>query len=404
MNILWKINIEIPIISEKLGNLSFVTGGWLDLTSRRLIKEHQLTVLFPSKDKIHFTDGNISVYSFEKNNSAVFRRILTNSRFDAIHVWGTEIPHTYYFLKECSRLNLLDKTYVSIQGLTSICSQHIYADLPFSVIIGNSFRDFLKHGNIYHTKRNFVKLGKFEIESLKIAKHILGRTDFDKAVAYEINPSANYHLCYETLRNPFYSGKVWNFDDCVKHSIFVSNSGSSHKGFHKMVEAFAIIKKQYPDAVLYTCGSNPFMTSPFKITTYSRYIKKIIKKNNLKDSIHFLGNLDEDEMLKMYLKANAFVCCSSIENSPNSLGEAMIVGTPVVSSYVGGIGTFIKHNENGFLYDFNAQYMLAYYIMQLFDNKKLVEAFKNNNVKIADEFFNREYNYKQLISIYQKKD
>lgn len=404
MNILWKTNIEIPIVGEKLGHSNVVTGGWLDLMSRRLIKEHQLTVLFPSKKKIQFTDGNISFYSFETNNSAVFREILTNSQFDAIHVWGTEIPHTYYFLKECSRLNLLDITYVSIQGFTSIFSQHIYADLPFGVIVGNTFRDFCKHGNIYHTKRTFLKLGKFEIESLKIAKHILGRTDFDKAVAYEVNPSAKYHLCYETLRSSFYSGKAWNYDDCVKHSVFVSNSGSSHKGFHKMVEAFAIIKKQYPDAILFSCGSNPFKSSILKITTYSRYIKKIIKKNNLQESIYFLGNLNEKEMLEMYLKANAFVCCSSIENSPNSLGEAMIVGTPIVSSYVGGIGTFIKHKENGFLYDYNAQYMLAYYIMQLFDNRKIAESFKDNNANVSDSFFNSEYNYNQLIGIYQRKD
>ena len=39
-------------------------------------------------------------------------------------------------------------------------------------------------------------------------------------------------------------------------------------------------------------------------------------------------------MKEQYLKANVFVSASSIENSPNSVLEAMAVGAPVVSSFV----------------------------------------------------------------------
>jgi glycosyltransferase involved in cell wall biosynthesis len=45
------------------------------------------------------------------------------------------------------------------------------------------------------------------------------------------------------------------------------------------------------------------------------------------------------------------VCPSSIENSPNSLGEAMLLGMPCVSADVGGIASIFTDGEDGLLYE-----------------------------------------------------
>lgn len=60
--------------------------------------------------------------------------------------------------------------------------------------------------------------------------------------------------------------------------------------------------------------------------------------------------LDEKQMVQQYLNANVFVLASAVENSPNSLNEAMITGTPCIVSYVGGIGNRMRMGEDGFLY------------------------------------------------------
>ena len=69
--------------------------------------------------------------------------------------------------------------------------------------------------------------------------------------------------------------------------------------------------------------------------------------------------------------------------SPNSVGEAMILGTPVVSSDVGGVKNMLTHNEEGFLYQHDAPYMLAFYVMELFENKENVLNFQKmqNNMQ-----------------------
>jgi len=44
----------------------------------------------------------------------------------------------------------------------------------------------------------------------------------------------------------------------------------------------------------------------------------------------------------------------------------MILGLPTVSSYGGGIPDTVKHNEEGYLYQGDAHYMLAYFIKKVF--------------------------------------
>ena len=106
-------------------------------------------------------------------------------------------------------------------------------------------------------------------------------------------------------------------------------------------------------------------------------------------------------MRQEYLNANVMVMCSNIENSPNCVGEAMLIGTPVVASYVGGVSNLLEHGKEGFLYQHNAPYMLAHYVCEVFQDISLADIFSSNGRKKAHILYNQEENMKQLMSIYK---
>lgn len=73
-------------------------------------------------------------------------------------------------------------------------------------------------------------------------------------------------------------------------------------------------------------------------------------------------------MITEYLNANVYVLPSCIENSPNSLCEAQILGVPCISSICGGTADFINNNIDGLLYRCEEYEQLAQKIINIFNS------------------------------------
>ena len=235
---------------------------------------------------------------------------------------------------------------------------------------------------------------------IKEAKHIIGRTSWDRARTWAINPCAEYHFCNETLRPEFYDGSKWNYNKCNKHTIFLSQAGYPIKGLHQVLKAMPIILRHYPDASIRVAGGDitkcSTLSEKLRLSGYGKYIKKLIKKVGMEGKVTFTGNLNAQQMKQEYLRANVFICPSTIENSPNSLGEAQILGTPCVASYVGGIPDMMEGNEKN-LYRFEEIEMLAEKVCKVF-----VEEDKQVDMRaVAATRHNPELNGKKLYSVYE---
>ena len=73
----------------------------------------------------------------------------------------------------------------------------------------------------------------------------------------------------------------------------------------------------------------------------------ILAKNT---AVQYTGPLDAAAMRQAYLDADLFLLPSYSENSPNSLGEAMLLGLPCVASAAGGIPDMLQSGVQGMLY------------------------------------------------------
>jgi glycosyltransferase involved in cell wall biosynthesis len=209
----------------------------------------------------------------------------------------------------------------------------------------------------------------------------------------------------ETLREEFYTD-TWNIDRIERNSIFVSQGNYPIKGLHYLIEVLPDIVAEYEDTVVYVAGdvitNNDSIKDKIKISGYGKYILKMIKKSHLENHVKFVGRLEADKMCARFLKTHVFVCPSAIENSPNSVGEAMILGVPVVSSDVGGVHNLLDNKKDGILYPKNKTQELKKAILRIFDDDKLAMSFSSNARAHALKTHDPETNYKRLLEIYNE--
>ena len=412
--ILWICNIMPLVIAKKEKVEKNVYGGWISGMLNGLLKskEYDLGVGFPNENKVKGTVDGLYYQSFQldskfsrcyqKSVENQIRDIIDEFNPDILHIFGTEYIHS---LAAINAFNNHEKTVINIQGLVSICSEHYCLGIPEKVRRGYTLADmFLKRAPKY-SQRDFKRRGGYERLAIKKAGHIIGRTDWDRACVQRINPCVKYHFCNETLRDVFYELPKWNYEKCRKHTIFMGQASYPVKGFHFAIEAIYELKKSFSDLKVFIAGTdirNITWKKRLLMDSYTDYLLKKIKKYNLENTIEFTGDLSAEAMRKQYLRCNVFLLTSTIENSPNSICEAMLLGVPVVSSDVGGVKNFIIHEDNGYIYPCDEPYMAVYYIKKIFNDEKSAQKMGQRASDSMELIVDRKHNAEELKKIYDE--
>ena len=410
MKIVWLCNMIPSAVNQSRGGGG--GGLWLDhvLEDIRVQKDITLRLFCPGGTETGRVDKQVEYVLFTEGAPQNYRQQLEDLFYeqlqqfqpDVIHIWGTEYGHTLAMVNAAKRLGWENRVAISIQGLCSSCARHYCEGVPEAVCHRYSLRDFLKRDNLLGQQKRFAQRGKLEQQALEKAGHVIGRTDFDRAVTGQINPHRRYHFCNETLREGFYQD-VWRYSRCKKHRIFLSSALFPFKGTHYLLEAMPLVLAEFPDAEIAVTGDSFFKTSlPARLRQdyYHRYLARLADQNKLRDRIRFLGALSAQQMKQAFLDCNVFVLPSTIENSPNSLGEAMLLGVPCVAADVGGVSNML-HPGQGYVYQSTAPYMLAHYITEVFRQQERAEEMGAQARLQALETHNPEKNMRDLLGIYR---
>ena len=323
---------------------------------------------------------------------------------DIIQVEGTEFLHAEAMLNTGNKLEI--PTVVSLQGILSGYYQYQCGQLPinemmFSKSIKNIISAWYLHLRLVKWFRPRVK---HETNVISKAKILLGRTSWDRAHAYRINPTAKFYDCKRILRKPFYEND-WNIGKIERHTIYVGNGYNALKGAHFVVNALPELIREYPDVKVYIAGYKPFEENdkrPMYKRGYGLFFEKLIQDLDVGDHIVFTGPLQAAEVADKLSKVHAYVLCSAIENSPNTLGEAMCIGTPCVAAYVGGVPDMATDGENALFYRNDDPALLAWNIKRIFDNDDLALKLSANGRKQARITHDAEKNVQTLYNIYNE--
>lgn len=306
-------------------------------------------------------------------------KICTEFQPDLVHINGTEYPHGLACMNALPEL----KYAVSIQGLVSIIARYYTGGMTFGVILRHTgLIELLTLRSIWAEMKGMVKRGRFELEYIRRAHAVSGRTTWDYAHIRSINPAVPYYYSPRSLRGAFYNSGKWNQERMNPHTIFLSKGTSPFKGMHQVIRAAALLLVRYPGLHMRVAGKDILRKSGIGAkllsTAYPRYLVRLIKQNGLTGHITFTGRLSAEQMAAELLSANVFICPSAIENSSNSIAEAQMLGVPTIASDAGGNQDMIEHGVSGFLYRFEEHELLAHYVSRVFSEPELARKISKN--------------------------
>lgn len=425
--VLWVCNIMLPAIARKL-NLPYSNReGWLSGIFERVLQKEapfELGVCFPAMGEVAgMQDGKmvlqgVACYAFSEDlghperyddrMEGRFAEILQDFQPDILHIFGTEFPHSLAAVRAFGKP---EQTLIGIQGLCSEIAKIYMAGLPEKVQRQVTFRDLIRKDSLRQQQEKFVLRGKNEIKAIQGCGNITGRTRFDREGTAAVNPRAVYYPMNETMRGEFYRGR-WEMERCEKHSLFLGQGDYPLKGMHFVLQAMAQLLPEYPDLKLYVAGNSVIghetWKQRLKLPAYGKYLLELIRRYGLEDRVIMLGKLDAEQMKERFLACHTFICPSVLENSPNTVGEAMLLGVPVAASDAGGIPDMVTDGKDGILFQMGNVEALAEAVSRLWDEEKdpegltLAQRLSGQAAKRALEVHDGERNYLRLLEIYRQ--
>ena len=390
MKILWIVNSLLNEISAKLYGKP-ANGLWMDALLSDFRGKDGLEIAVATtakrKDRFEYRSDNISYFVLpdeppilynenKKSNIAAWRKLIEDVKPDIIQVWGTEFKHGLCALREAGNIPSI----IYMQGYLRAIAKYYTAGISYDELKKTrTFRDFVKRDGILAKQRKYYASAEKEAEMFRLAGRIISENQWCNINVRAAHPDIEIFNCPLNI-NPVFSKYEWKADAVEPHSIICTAPGYTIKGLHMLLRAVALLKKKYPDVKLYIPGDKePYegLIGALRKDGYSLYIEKLTKELGLDENIVWLGRLPQEGLAAEYAKRRVFVMPSSIENHSSSLKEAMMVGTPSVSSYVGGIPEYLAHGESGFIYRFEEYEMLADYVSRLFDDDELAKRFSD---------------------------
>jgi len=377
MKVLWFSNT--PANSEAFLNNRLTGGGWLkslDLAIQAKVELH-IAFYFPKLSE-PFTFLNTTYYPISHPNwklKAVintlrpsftdtedlqqYLEIINKVQPDIIHIHGTENPFG------CIIPQVNAPVVVSIQGNITVYQHKFFAGLGKGYAkkkyAGSKLINNLLQKSFYENYKGMEKMKERELKNLKATQYVLGRTDWDKRLSMMMTTNARYFQSEEMMREVFHHTKWMRNSPGIEEPFIIhSTTGNGfYKGFETICEAVQLLHNKIEFLFEWRVAGLSDTSSLVKV------VKEKMGKAYPKSGLILMGSLSEEALAVKLTEAHVFVTASHIENSPNSLCEAMLIGMPCIATFAGGTGSMIQDRQEGILIQDGDPWVMAGAIVEM---------------------------------------
>jgi len=387
MKVLWLSNIQTSVTNKNVG------CSWIGSLESEIskISDIQLGISFNSSqpDISKFTIGTTTYFPIRiapaKNKfKQLFDRlthkiesediiqsyleIIQDFKPDLIHIFGTE--NDYGLIIPKTTIPCI----IHLQGNLTVISLKWFTGFSSIEMLKYSKKSLLLKGlGLFHDYFSIKRAVKRELRICEVCHYFMGRTDWDRRVSSVLSPDSKYFHCDEIMRPEFYLN-CWQPPALqINYTIISIIRKHIFKGIETIFECKKVLDRNFPDnnIIWKIVGIN-------KDDEISYLVERKYKAKFQDSDIQLLGPLNENEIINEILKANLFVHPSHIENSPNSVCEAMLCGMPVIATYAGGTPSILADKKEGLLVQDGDPYALAGAIIELKRDRELANSLGAN--------------------------
>lgn len=324
------------------------------------------------------------------------RGAISDFKPDIIHCFGSEWP--YGMIAEIVDLPVV----IHMQGFLNVY------DLSSKLVVTESeerrylFPDLKRLIKAKWKSKLDINADAFEQKLMKSNHYFMGRTEWDRNIVKYFSPGAKYYHVPEAIRPDIYDApKLWCYNRKSKIRLITITQAGYLKGNEMILRTAQILK--------HLIGIDFEWRVAGKKDAFPLFEKKTgIKASNV--NVTLLGMIGPEQIVDELAGADFYIHPAIIDNSPNSLCEAQLVGCPVIAANVGGIPQLVDDGKTGFLYPYNEPHTLAFKICNLIDDKELLTAVSKAEIEtsrnrhdpktVADTVYRT---YEAVISDYKER-
>ncbi|MCF0208989.1 MAG: glycosyltransferase [Bacteroidaceae bacterium] len=421
MKVLWLTNTHGLFRSASKSNGGYNGGGWESSLQRLFCGrgDVQLAVAFVSEsiterkieedDIVYYPIYSKPLTAWQKlrryyggykhvdktAHHSRLQEIIADFEPDIIHIHGIE--------NQLANILLLDglniPTIVSLQGLLLPYANTFFPEgfnlssfqRPFSInehILRNGYR---------FAYRSMQVRAEHERLLWQKVQNVFGRTAWDKVVAAVYAPKAKYYHGGEVMRPSFYENVGRHAAKTPTGTIRLCStiSNTVYKGLDvimKTARELSLLGIDYEWKVVGIINSCRII----------KYFQRQLGIDISRLNIRFCGVKTAEELVEELLQSDIFVHPSYIDNSPNSVSEAQMVGCPVIAHNTGGLPSLIEHGKTGFLVPTNSVAEIVYYIKQLAETQGLSQSISRAATAAALHRHDKTAIINEVIAAYKK--
>lgn len=411
VKILWFTNT--PSLSEELLDTKKSSGGWIKSLEKELTNNNKIKLgvcFYYNKNIPPFKINNTQYYPiYDKTKTIKFKlvkifkhkdelnfqpqrllKIIDEFNPNLIHVHGTE--KSFGLIAKHTKIPVI----ISIQGILNVIQKKYFSSITkFDILCFEKLKFKVTFNSIIDHYKTLKYKARREEEILQNIKYIIGRTNWDKRVSRVLAPKSKYFHVDEILRDRFYNQK-WKNNTSNTFFIYTTINSTIFKGFYSIIETIKLLN---------TYNNFHYVWTVAGIKPKDNIVNISLKKAGLKKiptQLKLIGQQNEQAITNYLSNSNLYISTSHIDNSPNSLCEAMMLGLPCIATHAGGTNTLLTNDKDGILIQDGDPWAMAGAIKEIINNpERAVNYGKSARIK-ALKRHDKSFIVDKLISVYKE--